>query len=80
MELSIKAFAVTFGVFWATLIFWSTLMAVVGSGSTAFQFFDHIYFGWLSPSFGGLIFGTILGFLDGLIGGALCAWIYNSFV
>jgi len=80
MKSNIKAAAITFGALWATLIFWATLMAMFGSGPTAFRFFDHFYFGLLSPSFGGLILGTLFGFMDGLICGALLALLYNALI
>lgn len=77
MKLNVKSFAIVCGIFCAVWVFWSVLIDLVGIGSTPFNFVDQIYFGWLSPTIGGAVLGAALGFVDGLIGGAIFAWLYN---
>ncbi len=79
MKLSVKGVSIIFGWVYSVLIFWSILMKLTGVGSTPFDFFDQICLGWLSASFFGLIFWTIVAFISGLIDGAILAWVYNFF-
>ena len=79
MKVSVKGVAITLGIFWAVCMFWAVLMQIVGVGSIPFDFADQFYLGWLSPTIlGGLVLGTVLAFIDGMIVGAICAWIYNK--
>ena len=77
MKLNVKAFAIVGGILCALWIFWAVLMEIVGVGSTPFNFFDQLYLGWLTPTIGGAVLGAALGFVDGLVGGAIFAWLYN---
>lgn len=80
MKLNVKAIGILGGVFWALWVAWCVLMELVGIGSTPYNFVDEMYLGWLAPNIGGLFAGIAFGFLDGLIAGALFAWLYNKFV
>jgi len=78
MRLDVKAFALACGILWGAAIFLATLwlMAFGFEGQLMSQL-DHFYFGF-SLSFLGAVIGGVWGFLDGAIGGALLAWLYNK--
>lgn len=79
-KLSIKALALTLGIVWAAYV---CLIGVVASVSGYWMelvnLISVVYLGF-SASVGGIILGTIQGFIDGLIAGAVIALIYNKLV
>lgn len=77
MKLNVKAFALTCGIFWAVSVFVLTWWLIVLYGASgARTLLGLIYIGYhVSPI--GSIIGLIYGFFDGLIGGAIFAWLYN---
>ena len=79
MKLNIKAFAITCGLLLGLGLFALTWWIIVFDGATGdVTFVGRIYRGYnISPL--GTLFGLIWGFLDGLIGGAIFAWLYNTF-
>ena len=78
MKLSIKAFALTSGIFWGLTIFVSTLWLIAfGYDGHLIMALNHFYFGY-SFSIVGAFIGLAWGFADGLICGALFAWVYNK--
>lgn len=78
MRLNVKAFALTSGILWGGAIFFATLWLVIfGFNGFLMSKLDHFYFGY-SVSIAGAVIGLIWGFVDGLIGGALFAWLYNK--
>ena len=79
MTISMKGFAVASGIYSAGTVFWCILMDMLGIGSVPFQFMDQLYFGLLSPSFFGLIYGTLWAGINGLIFGAVFVFYYNFF-
>ncbi len=78
MKLNIKAFALTCGIFWGLALFFLTWWLIAFGGATKEPtFIAKIYLGYtISPI--GSVLGLIYAFLDGLIGGALFAWLYNK--
>jgi hypothetical protein len=77
MKLNVKAFALTCGIFWAVSVLVITwwLIALYGA-SGARTLLGLFYLGYnVSPV--GSIIGLIWGFFDGLICGAIFAWLYN---
>lgn len=78
MKLSIKGVALACGIVTALAVAWSVLMALVGKGVVPFNFVNQFYLGLLSPNVAGLIFGTVIAFIDGLVGGAIFAYLYNK--
>lgn len=80
MKLNIKAFALTCGLIWGLGIFLLTWWIIGFEGSTHdLMFIGHIYRGYdISPS--GSVIGLLWGFADGMVGGAVFAWLYNSIV
>lgn len=77
MKLNVKAFALTCGLFWGIGLFLITWWVILFEGSTGdLMAIGHVYRGFnISPI--GSLFGLIWGFIDGLVGGAIFAWIYN---
>jgi hypothetical protein len=79
MKLSVKGLALTAGVFFGTTVF---LVAVGhawwGYGTAFLHVIDSLYPGYHAGGGVGSIFvGTIYALLDGLVGGAVFAWLYN---
>ncbi len=77
MKLNIKAFALTSGIVWGVGLFLLTLWIMAFDGATGEPtLLGRLYRGYsISP--GGSIIGLIWGFADGLIFGAIFAWLYN---
>ena len=77
MKLNVKAFALTCGIFWAVSVFVITWWLIVLYGASgARTWLGLFYLGYnISPI--GSIIGLIWGFVDGLISGAIFAWLYN---
>jgi hypothetical protein len=78
MKLNIKAFALTSGIILGLGIFVLTWWVIAFDGATgATTPIGAVYRGYnISPS--GSIIGLIWGAVDGLIGGAIFAWLYNA--
>jgi hypothetical protein len=80
MRIKITAFSLAFGILWAGYIL---LVSVIESfqpeyGRAFLDFCASIYPGYHPGSgFVSVIMGTAYGFVDGAIGGAVFAWIYN---
>jgi hypothetical protein len=78
MKLDVKAFALTGGLVWGLGLFCLTWWIIAFDGPTGeVTFIGRIYRGYsISPS--GSLVGMAWAFFDGLIGGAVFAWLYNS--
>jgi hypothetical protein len=83
MQLSIKALALSGAIFWGGAVF---LVGVINLAFPTYalvflQMIASIYPGYVaSRGFGSVIIGTMYAFIDGGIGGALLAWLYNHFI
>ncbi len=78
MKLNIRAFALTFAIWWGVGIFLLTWWIIAFGDSASEPFFlGRIYFGYTISPVGSLI-GLVWGFVDGLIAGAIFAWLYNA--
>ena len=77
MKLNVKAFALTFALIWGLGLFILTWWIIAFDGATSeITFIGRLYRGYsISPV--GSIFGLIWASIDGLIGGAMFAWLYN---
>ncbi|NIP44589.1 MAG: hypothetical protein GWO41_04890 [candidate division Zixibacteria bacterium] len=77
MRLNVKAVALAFGLIWGFGLLVLTWWVILFEGSTGdLMAIGHVYRGYnISPL--GSILGLIWGFFDGLIGGAIFAWLYN---
>ena len=79
MTLNIKALALTSGLLCGGGLFCLTWWIIIFDGSlTDVTFIGRIYRGYSISPLGSLI-GLAWGFADGLIGGAVFAWLYNRF-
>lgn len=79
MKLSPKAFGLTLGLFCGLSLFAMTLLAVYTNGylKHIVDLFVDVY-PYYEVTLLGSVFGLAWGFLDGLIGGLIFAWIYNA--
>lgn len=77
MKLNVKAFALTCGLLWGFGIFFLTWWIIGFDGATGEPtLIGRVYRGYtLSPA--GSFIGLVWAFFDGLILGALFAWVYN---
>ena len=78
MRLNIKATALTCAILWGSGLFLLTWWIILLDGtSDAPTFIGKVYRGYsLTPL--GSVLGLAWGFVDGLIGGAIVAWLYNT--
>lgn len=78
MKLNIKAFALTCGILWGIAVFALAWWMIFQRGATGeLTTLGQIYIGFNLSALGSLI-GLVWGFVDGLIGGAIFAWLYNK--
>ncbi|WP_455242543.1 bacteriophage holin [Petrachloros mirabilis] len=77
MKLNVKAWALTCGLMWGLGLFFLTWWIIAFDGSTGeVTLIGRLYRGYSISPMGSLV-GTIWAFFDGLIGGAIFAWLYN---
>jgi len=77
MKLNVKAFALTGGIFWGVGLFVLTWWIIAFGGVTNDPtFIGRVYLGY-SISLVGSVIGLVWAFVDGLIYGAIFAWLYN---
>jgi hypothetical protein len=78
MRLDIKAFALTFALFWGIALFAVTwwIMAFEGASGDA-TLVGRVYLGYSISPLGSLV-GLVWALVDGLIAGAIFAWLYNT--
>jgi len=82
MKLNVKAFALTCALIWGLGLFLITLWIILFEGQSsegAPPFIGLIYRGYRFTIAGSFI-GLAWAFVDGLIGGAIFAWLYNLLV
>lgn len=77
MKLNVKAFALTCGLVWGFGLFLLTWWIIAFDGVTGEStIIGRLYRGFnISPA--GSFIGFCWAFVDGLIGGAVFAWLYN---
>ncbi len=80
MRLNVKACALTGGVLWSISLFVMTWWLIVRGGAEDVEsLIGHFYLGYsVSPV--GSVIGLGWALVDGLVGGAVVAWVYNLFV
>ncbi|TKJ41079.1 hypothetical protein CEE37_05275 [candidate division LCP-89 bacterium B3_LCP] len=78
MRLNVKALALTSAILVGVGLFLATwwLIILEGSGATT-TIFNRVYLGYTITPLGSII-GLVWGFVDGLICGAIFAWLYNA--
>ena len=82
MRLSVKGLALAIGVLWAVCILLVGIvnLAVPSYGVTFLAWASSIYPGFHnSHHFLDVVIGSLYGLVDGGIGGAIIAWLYNCF-
>ncbi len=84
MKLDVKAMAIALGLAWgiaAMFLVGAVNLMVPPYGQVFLEAMASIYPGYTAAaSFGQVILGTLYGLVDGAIGGAIFAWLYNCFV
>lgn len=81
--LSVKALALTVGIFWGAGVFLVGVFNLIAPtyGLTFLWFVSSIYPGYKAdPTIVSVLIGTVYAFLDGLLGGAVFAWLYNALI
>ena len=80
MKLSLKGFSLACGIMWGVLIFLMTLAATYmnGYGVEFLHAFPESIYPWYEISLKGSFIGLVMGFIDGLVGGVIFAWLYNK--
>ncbi len=79
MKLNVKAVALSGGIVWGLGLFILTWWIIAFEGQTGQQtIIGLVYRGYNISAMGSLI-GLVWGFVDGLIGGFVFAWLYNRF-
>jgi hypothetical protein len=77
MKLNVKAFAIAVALVWGLGIFIGTWWIIFLDGASSdMSVLGHIYRGYTITPIGSVI-GMMWGLVDGLIGGAIFAWLYN---
>ena len=80
MKLNVKALALAAGIVWGAMIFILTFWFLIfGYAGRQLGQLSCIYFGYSVTWYGAFI-GLVYGFVDGLVCGAVFAWVYNKFV
>ena len=77
MKLNVKAFALTCAIIWGVGLFLLTWWIILLEGATGeVTFIGRMYLGYsISPI--GSVYGLLWAFVDGGIGGAIFAGLYN---
>ena len=79
MKLNVKALALASGLLWGGTVCFATLWLIaLGYDGAVIRQLDHFYLGYTFSVVGAFV-GLVYGFVDGAIGGALLAWLYNKF-
>jgi hypothetical protein len=77
MKLNVKAFAFTTAIIWGLGLFCMTWWVILFQGATGDKtLIAYVYRGYSISAVGSII-GLAWAFIDGLIGGAIFAWLYN---
>ena len=71
------AFGVAIGVLWALYVFFAGIFAMYDWGVAMVGALGSFYIGY-GPTILGSIVGALWAFVDGLVAGAVIAWIYNA--
>jgi len=77
MRFDVKAFALSCGLIWGFGLFFLTWWIIAFDGPTGeATLIGRLYRGYTVSAMGSLV-GMIWAFFDGLVGGAIFAWLYN---
>lgn len=76
-KINVKALALTMGIIWSLILLIMGILSNFGYGKMFVAVMDSIYIGYKNNLIGSLI-GTLWGFVDGCIAGAIIALLYNK--
>lgn len=77
LRLSICNLGMAVGIVWGVSAFLLAILSMhFNYGTPVVRLLSSVYIGYVS-TFGGAFIGLLWGFVDGFVGGALIAWIYN---
>ncbi len=76
-KLSVKALAVALGIAWGAGMLFTGWASIFGWGEKIVDVMSSVYIGFAPSLLGGFI-GGVWGFMDGAIGGAIIALVYNA--
>jgi len=77
LKLDMKAFALTCALLWGGAVLVMGIFAsTIGYGTKFIEAIGTIYLGASADPFG-VVLGTLYALIDGGIGGAIFAWLYN---
>jgi hypothetical protein len=82
MKLSVKALTYTLAILWGLcfLLVGLTNRIWPPYGGTFLELMSSVYPGYKAVAgFGNIVVGTLYAVLDGAVGGAVFAWVYNCF-
>lgn len=82
MKLSLKSLTITMALFWALTFFFVAFINFLSPpyGKAFLDVVSSVYPGYkVVGTFSSVIVGTLYALLDGAVGGALLAWLYNTF-
>ena len=77
MKLNVKAFAFTCGIIWGFGLLLLTWWIILFEGATGEPTIIGLVYRGYTISLAGSIIGFFWALVDGLIGGAVLAWLYN---
>lgn len=75
-KLSVKGLALAMGILWGAGILFAGIAAANGWGVAVVNMIGSFYIGY-EPTIPGAFIGLAWAFVDGLVGGAVLAWLYN---
>lgn len=76
MKLDVKWLGFAFGIVWAVGVLLLGIAAMNGYAEDMVVLLSSMYM-WYAASATGILIGALWAFVDGFIGWALIAWIYN---
>ena len=82
MKLSLKALTLAAGILWALTVFLVGFLNFLwpSYGKAFLDVVSSVYPGYkVVGTFGSVIVGSLYALVDGLVGGAIFAWLYNCF-
>ena len=82
MKLSVKSLTITAALYWSGTVFFVALLNYLSPpyGKAFLDLVSSVYPGYKSVgSLGSVIVGTLYSLVDGAVGGAIFAWMYNIF-
>ena len=82
MKLSVKSLTITAALYWSGTVFFVALLNYLSPpyGKAFLDLVSSIYPGYKSTgTLGSVIVGTLYSLVDGAVGGAIFAWMYNIF-